>query len=397
MAATRDGFAFGAPRALSTYLEQRAKQLDLLMRQKQREIEAAKRAVIAMYSPPPAPRRQPSPPPRRAPPTRGTVRENIRAAGSGFADGVSFGVADWASAAVKTAAQGGTSDFRRRWSEALAAEQAQDQFDKENYGGARFAGQGVGTVASLALGGGVLGVGARGAAAAGRLASNGLHVVRLGAPAGIAGGAIGGAAHIGIDAANGVRSNPSDVVASVLGGAIGGVAAPLVGPVRAGSLVGAATPVLQGAFRGEAPSVPEVLAGAGVGVIAGGGSKLLTDSLFEPLDMVRKGKLGERLSHVARYGPLTAPAKKKRVYLKGGGYTVPDILTKREVVEVKTGLLAELSKRQRQAKRVLDNYVVEHWLPRDLASLKAIGVMGLGAPNIEVPDHLQLSPDRPSR
>ena len=397
MAATRNGFAFGDLRALHAYLEQNARQLDVLARQKQREFDAAKRALIAMYSSPSAQRRQPSPPARRAPPTQGTVRENIRAAGSGFADGVSFGAADWASAAVKTATQGGMADFGRRWNEALAAERAQDQFDKENYGGARFAGQGVGTVASLALGGGVLGVGARGAAAAGRLAPNAMHVVRLGVPAGLAGGAIGGAAHMGIDSATGVRSRPSDVAASMVGGAMGGFAAPLVGPVRAGAFVGAATPVLQGAFRGEAPSVPEVLAGASGGAIVGRGSKLLTDKLFEPMDKVRKGKLGERLSYISKLGPYGVPARQQRVYLPGGGYTVADELPRRKVVEVKTGRGATLRKRQRQAARELTNYVVEHWLPRDLASLKAIGIMGLGAPNIEVPNYLKLSAERPDR
>lgn len=397
MAATRNGFVFAPSRALQDYLEKRAADLDQLLRQREREFEAKKRAIVAVYARPAAARARalPARPAADLKPSR--IAEELRAVGSGLADGASFGAADWLSAGVKTASQAGASDFWRRLKEAHAAEKAQDAYDWTHHGGARLAGQGVGTVASLALGGGVLGAarGASAAAAAGRLAPTVAHVMRLGVPTGVAGGSIGGTVHVGLDVANGVPSRPSDVASAVLAGALGGVVAPYVGPMRAGAVTGAATPVLEGLFKGEAASLPDVLAAAGLGMAAGAGGWALTDKIFKPMNMTQKGKLGETLSYISKAGRLGVPARQKRVYLPGGGFTVADELPRGRVVEVKTGTGAKLSDRQTQARAELANYVVEHWLPRDLTSLQAIALVGLGAPNIEVPDHLKLSAERP--
>jgi hypothetical protein len=92
--------------------------------------------------------------------------------------------------------------------------------------------------------------------------------------------------------------------------------------------------------------------------------------------MSNKGKemLGERVSRLrtGARGAITAEGPKQRVYLKGGGYTVPDQRALRaglpaEIVESKAGLHARLSKRQRQAHAEgLPGYRVDHVLPSDV-------------------------------
>jgi hypothetical protein len=334
----------------------------------------------------------------QTPDLKDRVKDEARAAGSGFVDGLSAGTADYVSAVLKLAGgQGGPGSWPARYGALLEAERQQDRYDQANFGGARLAGQGVGTVAGIGLTGGALGGlnalrGVSAIPAAARLAPNFGHVVRVGA---LAGGGTGAAGQAVADSLTGRLSAPTDYLGAIAAGALGGAAAPYVGTRRAAVLAGAAGPWLQATLAGSNAQPAEAIAGALLGPIGVRRVEAGVAAAFNRLAKDQKQAIGEQLSLISSFTRGERPVGiQRRTYLKGGGYTVADHVTKKHVIEAKAGEHASLSMRQRQARRELENYIVEHWLPQDLGAMASMSLVGLGAPVIQVPTHMMLSAER---
>jgi hypothetical protein len=293
-------------------------------------------------------------------------------------DGLSAGTADYVSAVLKLAGgQGGPGSWSARYGALLEAERRQDRYDQANFGGARLAGQGVGTVAGIGLTGGALG---------------GLNVLRgvSAIPAGT-----GAAGQAVADSLTGKLSAPTDYLGAIAAGALGGAAAPYVGTRRAAVLAGAAGPWLQATLAGSNAQPAEAIVGALLGPIGVRRVEAGVAAAFNRLAKDQKQAIGEQLSLISSFTRGERPVGiQRRTYLKGGGYTVADHVTKKHVIEAKAGEHASLSMRQRQARRELENYIVEHWLPQDLGAMASMSLVGLGAPVIQVPTHMMLSAER---
>lgn len=329
------------------------------------------------------------------------LQETLDALHAGFGgalDTASLGLFDPVAAGVDVLR--GKGDFRTN----LARQQAQDAADAQSHPIARRAGMAGGAVASVLVPGaeglaaaraiGALGsraglaeAGAAARAVAtgasireGRLAQSGLsHLMRVGGVTG-AGSAVVGKA--GSDLVTGRHASIPEWAGTIAGGGLGGVASPFAGPVAGGALTGAIMPTAEAVAAGRLPSLDDVYAGTLAGAVGGRLGGQIAGRKLGGLNSQAKGKLGERLSEAnALLGGEQILARQRRLDLKGSngrsGFTRVDLSTAGREIEAKLGDHARLSERQRQAinENVL-NYVVEHWLPRDI---KAFSGVGLGA------------------
>jgi hypothetical protein len=305
-------------------------------------------------------------------------RDRLTAFGGGASDSIPFGLGDKVVAGTRAALGDAKSGgFWQRYDAQMQRERAQDDFDQKQFPVSRDAGVVAGTGAQiLALGplDGALGVGAR-------IAEAMPMAAREYAALGAAGGALGLGGQAANDAAAGHLSSAGDYAGATIGGAASTVLAPYVGPGRATASGQWLTSVAQDALNGRPVSLTN--AGQSVlpaGLVAGGLGKITKDAVGRQASN-SKGDIGEAASQlrtIAR-GDLTRMTKGPRLYVPSGRYTVPDSWTwGGEIVESKLGPTAALRRAQPEAYGTNRSYRVDHWLPRDIASLVSvpIGILG---------------------
>jgi hypothetical protein len=325
-----------------------------------------------------------------ATPSARVVQDQVFAGARGAQDAITLGLGDRIYAGVRAigdSAHG--ADLVHSYQSRMATERARDQYDAAHFGAARTVGQVVGTGAQIAALGPLEGLVAGGA----RIVQATPMIAREVAMLGGAGGAAGIGGQALSDLARGRPGSIGDYVGAGIGGATGALAARGGQAGRAGAFGGAATSVVQGLANGRAPSIDKArdgaLAGGAFGVAGGMAGRWGSDNLTNKV----KERIGEDFSRLRTWarGDQTAAGPKRREYLAGGGWTVPDQRTNRglvesDIVESKFGRAAQLSKRQRQAYAALPNYRVDHTLPRD------VGVV-FGLPAAEF-GYRQSPPDR---
>lgn len=349
------------------------------------------------------------------------------AGGQGALDSATFGLADRAYAGLGALADGvrGKS-ISDAYNARMAYERARDRYYAQHYGTARTIGEiggallpvpGVGPVGLLAKG---LGRTARFADAA-KLVAQGAKIgkrIKQVTPLAIheraaisgAGAAAGGVGQIYSDAGRGHLSSVRDLASAMAGGALQAQLALHGRPMLAGATGGAATSALQDVLNGRSISIGNAAEAAGVGAAAGKLGDLIGRGRFyygakdDKGNLGRyeygakdKGEMGEALSKFRTYANFDIPLKgKRRFYLDGGGYTIPDHDTLRgKHVEAKAGLDADLKGPQKRAFSQLGaKYRVDHFLPEDLGSL--LGFVGSQI-GYQLPDYMQPGPQDQQR
>ena len=169
------------------------------------------------------------------------------------------------------------------------------------------------------------------------------------------------------------RATPGDIAGAIVGGGVGTLATFPAGP-RAGAAVEAAvTPIVQDLLNGELPSAAKVRDRMIAGSIAANKAELASIQKISALTSKQKGDLGEALSYAKTLARLELPASvRKRVDLKGGGYTIADQITRAgHIVEAKFGEYARLSKQQKRAQAEYgpDKYRHDRWRPEDVGKI----------------------------
>lgn len=407
--------------------------------------EAAGKAVVKAVkhggaAPPPAKRSATSGMSKGTPRTVAdqVVREG-GAAVRGAIDEATFGLADKGSAAAQALVAGGLDGFGERYAKEIAAERAADAYDEEHHGLARGAGRVVGFVGSLAATGGA-GAAVKAGARALSLGNAGTRAAALGAKitkaaeaanytkriaplgrAGLTPLAVGGGAAAGVagqavsDALGGRRSNLKDYAGAALGGATAGLMlrTPRLGtnrvadglhrmiqaPMTAGGVEGAATAAYQGVLNGRDVGLEEIAQaaragaiGARIGDVAGkygtnAASRNVKEAIGDNLSIARSIAAGEGVELIAHLGPKRAPwrstqRRQVKTDLPGGGYTWADHVTPNgKAVEAKFGRHADLSYRQKQARRELPHgeYRIDHWLPSDVGRMGSVAFGAVGS------------------
>lgn len=346
----------------------------------------------------------------------------IIAGGEGALDSATFGLADKAYAGLGALADGvrGKS-ISKAYNERMAYERARDQYYAQHYGTARTVGE---------IGGALLpipGVGPLGAAAKllGRTARFAEAAKVVGQVTKVAkrikqatplatheramvsglGAAAGGAGQVYSDAAQGHLPSARDLAGAMAGGALQAQLALHGRPARAGAVGGASTSIFQDALNGRPVSVGNAAEAAGAGAAFGKLGDVIGRGRFYygakdkkgnlgrvEYSKVRKGEMGEALSRLRTYMNLDIPLRgKRRLYLDGGGFTVPDHDTLfGQHVEAKAGPSVRLSNPQNRANDQDGlNFRVDHVLPEDLGSL--LGFLGSQI-GYRLPDYMQIEP-----
>lgn len=407
---------------MNTWLTAREEELKHGLRQTQRTVDAYRREaeraahsaqrvvasraealvqVVASRSPPrpaarptPAPRpsspSSPSTPVRRPAPAQhfqavqtwlGEATDQTVAAARGAQDAFTFGLGDHLVAgamAVGDAMQGG--DISASYLSRMDQERARDAEDSRDYPAARATGQVLGVGAQVLIPGAILGrFGALlvPASQGARIAQTAPLILRETAALAGAGGAVGIAGQAVDDVTNLKIGTLGDYGGAVVGGTLGALAARRGNVAQASAAAGLTQSVAQDTLNGglNAQSATRAresaVAGATVGGLVGAGVAKHMDGL----PMNAKGPTGEHISRIRNFvrGDKTGPANKTRHNLPGGGYTLPDLRTyrngaPRQLIESKFGRSANLTPRQRQAARELNNYRVDHSTPRDIGA-----------------------------
>jgi hypothetical protein len=308
------------------------------------------------------------------------------AAGQGALDDFTFGLDDQAYAGARAlidAANG--KSLSKAYRDRIAYEHARDQYYAQHYGVARTAGKIAGSVAQLAVGGGLGTIGKAGVRIKQVTPMIGRELAALGGVG--ATGGVGGQAYS--DAIHGRLSSLGDYAGSGIGGAVEGLMAMRGRPGQASAAGGFVTSLAQDLLNGRRPSPMKAIENASaaslLGAAGGAVGRKVTERLPNKLPSLKSppplgyrpplskeilGESGSRARTWAR-GDKTVSTEKRKFILDEGGHTYPDQLTAlNQKVESKFGVYARLRKRQIQAllQRGLD-YRVDHALPGDLGSL----------------------------
>jgi hypothetical protein len=274
----------------------------------------------------------------------------------------------------------------------MAAEQAQDLYDKRHYGAARTSGQIVGTAGQLALMAPV-----SGANLAGRIAQATPLIAREVAALGGAGGALGVVGQAVSDVNRKKVSSFRDYAGAAVGGAVGALAARRGSAAFAGATAGAATSLAQDIANQRPVSGDRLSDSVITGGAFGAAGGVIGRAGFNRLDRKAKEEIGEAISRLrtgARW-QSTLPGGKKAEYLKEGGWTFPDSRTSAgTLVESKAGQFAKLSKRQQQAydqslTQPDFDYRVDHVTPYDAGRLTGLVMAERGYLNRDELDRLR--------
>lgn len=339
----------------------------------------------------------------------------------GAADELTFGAADWASAGLRTLAEGGIDDWGDRIHDNMEEERSQDRYDAEHYGAARLAGQAAGTVGSMFIPGGAIVRGGRLATTAARLALRGGRLGRALPAAGrvlaraeraaarllplrkpgaaatsaaervawlLGPGAVNAGVQAGVDLALGQTPTWQDVGGAFAGGVMAGRARGLR-PAQAAALSAAATSAYQDRFNGREVSPVRAAESAMLGSmfshLAGGRALRAAQA-----PTVGKGAVGEamgatrmlingrlpRLSFVRT--PWGQPLE--RIQGTGRGW-YPDAQSGNMRFEFKLGDARPLQGSQRLAREWLgDNFTLYHFVPEDVGQLAGMGAGFFGNP-----------------
>lgn len=314
-----------------------------------------------------------------------SAADQVLAGARGAQDAITFGFGDNAYAgarAIVDAAQG--QQFGAAYGRRKAVERDRDRYDAAHFGAARTSGKVLGTAAQIAALGPLEGMALGGA----RIAQATPLIAREVAVLGGVGGGAGVAGQAMSDVASGRIGSIGDYVGAGIGGTVGALASRSGNAGYAGAAGGVATSVAQDLAKLRVPSVDKArdaaLIGGGLGAAGGVAGRIWSDRLSRAF----KERLGEDASRVRTWarGDRTATGPKKREYLKGGGWTVPDQRTFRggvpaDIVESKFGRSAILSRRQNQAyQQPIIGYRVDHTLPRDIGVLVGLPLAEFGYP-----------------
>ncbi|HMI19424.1 MAG TPA: hypothetical protein VK533_07765 [Sphingomonas sp.] len=314
------------------------------------------------------------------------LMNQLVAAGQGALDDFTFGLDDQAYAGARAlidAANG--KSLSQAYRDRIAYEHARDQYYAQHYGVARTAGKIAGSVAQLAVGGGLGTIGKAGARIKQVTPMIGRELAALGGVG--ATGGVGGQAYS--DAMRGRLSSLGDYAGAGLGGAAEGVMATRGQPGKASAAGGFVTSLAQDVLNGRRPSMMKAIENASAASLLGAAGGAVGRKVSErlpsqlpslkgplpvgyrpPLSKEILGESGSRARTWAR-GDKTVSANKERLYLDQGGFTRPDQRTLRgQHVESKYGIHADLTPRQKQAYRQLSlDYRVDQALPGDLGFL----------------------------
>jgi hypothetical protein len=266
-------------------------------------------------------------------------------------------------------------DLQQSYRRRLKTERAADEYDGKYFRNSRIAGQVVGTGAQIAALGPIEGMvagGARIAQATPLIAREVATLGGVGAAAGVGGQAVG-------DGMRGTVGSAGDYVGAALGGATGAFVSRYGLAGYAGAAAGGATSISQDMLNRRVKSVDDALhaidrarapalAGGALGVVGGAAGRAWAD------DLSRRSKemLGEEVSALRTRvrGDRTLTRVKSREYLPGGKHKYTDQRTLYNwLVESKAGRFARLSPNQNIAYLNLDNYRVDHVLPRDVGAI----------------------------
>jgi hypothetical protein len=325
------------------------------------------------------------------------LKDQTKAAAHGAGDTFTFGLADKASAGVRALVDSGgnLSEVGDLYHEKIEGERAQDQYETENFGGARLAGQVAGTVAQMAALGPLaaptrvmqvaraLPVIARGGGLMPEL-SSALRLVTARRVPGAAGlilkeqaglGAIGagtGVVSQGVnDLAHHQLGSGGDYLGAAAGGALQGVTAPRMGPGANAALGGAVTSSLQDIANGRPISTEDAaiaaLTGGAIGKFAGQRASRAANNL----SVQAKGRVGEKLSEGRSLLRWQLPTDTQaRIQLNNRRTTVADHVTRVGPVEAKFGPTAKLSRNQRAAAAQFgEDYRIDSFLPEDVGRI----------------------------
>jgi len=303
------------------------------------------------------------------------------AAARGAQDAFTLGLGDQAYAglgAVGDVLQG--DDFGASYQNRMAQERARDAADAQNYAAARTTGQVLGVGGQVLVTGALLGpLGAAlvPAARGVRIAQTAPLILRETAALAGAGGAAGVVGQAADDVAHWKIGTPGDYGGAIVGGTFGALAARRGNVAQASAAAGLTQSVAQDTLNGglNAQSAARAREAAAAGATVGGLVGASVAKHMDGLPTKAKEMTGERVSRVRNFvrGHKTGPTQKTAHKLPGGGYTLPDLRTYKngipqQLVESKFGRKANLSKRQIQATTELNNYRVDHSVPRDIGA-----------------------------
>lgn len=303
------------------------------------------------------------------------------AAARGAQDAFTLGLGDQAYAglgAVGDVLQG--DDFGASYQKRMAQERARDAADAQNYAAARTTGQVLGVGGQVLVTGALLGPWGAAlvpAAQGVRIGQTAPLILRETAALAGAGGAAGVIGQAIDDVAHWKVGTPGDYGGAIVGGTLGALAAWRGNVARAGAAAGLTESVAQDTLNGglNAQSAARAREAAAAGATVAGLVGASVAKHMDGLPIKAKGVMGERVSRVRNFvrGHKTGPTKKTAHKLPGGGHTFPDLRTYKnglpqQLIESKFGRKAHLSPRQIQATIELNNYRVDHSVPRDIGA-----------------------------
>jgi len=303
------------------------------------------------------------------------------AAARGAQDAFTLGLGDQAYAglgAVGDVLQG--DDFGASYQKRMAQERARDAADAQNFAAARTTGQVLGVGGQVLVTGALLGPWGAAlvpAAQGVRIGQTAPLILRETAALAGAGGAAGVIGQAIDDVAHWKVGTPGDYGGAIVGGTLGALAAWRGNVARAGAAAGLTESVAQDTLNGglNAQSAARARETAAAGATVAGLVGASVAKHMDGLPIKAKGVMGERVSRVRNFvrGHKTGPTKKTAHKLPGGGHTFPDLRTYKnglpqQLIESKFGRKAHLSPRQIQATIELNNYRVDHSVPRDIGA-----------------------------
>ncbi len=291
---------------------------------------------------------------------------STKAFARGAADSLPFGLADRGFAVVHALGDASSGrNFLASYDRRLKAEDAQDRYDEAMHPTARLGGEITGNVAQTLIP--MLGPARMARIAEATPALLFKETGKLMGFGGLSNAALEGV----IDGVNGEVS-PAKILGAGIGGAAGTFLALKGRPGAAASATGAATSFAQDLLSGNvnSGSLLRALNAAAAGSVAAGVTGRLGARTANGLSIRTKGRLGEALSKGRTWVRGDRVANTHEPIDLTQGYTVADHITRgRQAVEAKFGRYAKLSKRQRQAVDELDDYRVDHFLPRDVGAM----------------------------
>lgn len=292
---------------------------------------------------------------------RPDLAERARAAGSGFVDEVSFGLADptlsLADALWDRGLDGGLQGVMSRYRAHETRREAQDRADAVNLPMERGVGQAAGFLTSLAM----MGVAAGAAKAVVARTPAGLRAAELLAkaprlkgvtPKGLATmtAAAGAAPALAMQAVEDVErrrlSSAAKYGAVALGSILGAAVTLRGGLLRGGAVDGVTTSMLSDLADGHSPSMERAFAAGKVGAATSAVVGSVAERAVALMSSGAKGALGEALSHARILMSGEFPRIKPPTRLKSGGLSRPDFQISDGYVEAKLGPHARKSRRQ---------------------------------------------------